>query len=622
MTSINGSMQRLSPVVALALMLCTGLVSASGLKAEPVPQLNIASPVMASAEPPVSRPATRPCTVTLFDHEAFNDRGNASSMAAHPHEFDFTPPKSCQGNWSKVVLEADFSVPAGRQFDRTVALWLGGINLYFGTTIEPSPGVAQHWHVERDLSDYASLFRQAQLGQMILNNWVSPTTNSPIYASVRLKFYPAGDKAPATAAADHVYALSSDPRGAQTALATPDASLSRRLTFPRNVERAYLDVIAQSQAHDERWYTCVDKAYLDETQAYSLEGFEACDGGAFRGIEVLVDGQPAGLAPVYPWIYTGGVAPHLWLPTPGIQTVNFIPFRVDLTPFAGRFDDGQPHTVSVRVLGADHFFNVAANMLVYQDHQSRVLSGSLIRNTLHRHQPAGLVVHSTLHAGPNGGSVGTLTTDQSQTYVIAGRLHTSRGIIDTTVRYQGSFRNHQTFKQPAAKRYVETIDQLTTVSLTVNRSLNGHHLDGYTLKQRDPLYLSVDKSVVTKGQDFTALVAMKQGHRIDTQRTYTQKPAYHASLQESLSTRVRADGKTIPDPLDRSDFVHRERGTERVRFTDSLGSCYRTSIASHGERLTRLSEGQGCSGHLNHLDSRSRPDNPLLMPLQRSGAQP
>ena len=536
-------------------------------------------------------------------------------MATRPHEFDFAPPKACHGDWSKVVLEADFSVPAGRQFDRTVALWLGGINLYFGTTMEPLPDVAQHWHVERDLTDYASLFTHTQMGQMILDNQMSPTTNSPIVVSVRLKFYPAGTEPSSTTVADHVYALSSDPRGEQNPLATPAESVTRRLTFPRNVERAYLDVIAQSQSHDERWYTCVDKAYLEKTRAYSLEGFEACDGGSFRGVEVEVDGQPAGLAPVYPWIYAGGIAPHLWLPTPGIQTVNFIPFRVDLTPFAGLLDDGQPHTVSVRVLGADHFFNVAANLLVYQDHRSAQLSGSVIRNTLAPHQPADLVVRDTLHVGHYGGSEGTVNTDQVQSYVIAGRLQTSRGTIDTTVHYHGSFRNQQTFSQPAAKRYVETVDQLTTVSIAVDRSMGGHPLDGYTLEQHDLLHLSVDKSVVTKGQDFTALVAMRQRHRIDRQQTNAQGRVYHASLQESLSTRDRADGKTIPDPLDRSDFAHREQGTERVSFVDSFGSCYRADIASHDERLTRLSEGQGCRGYTNRLDSRSRPDSPSLAPL-------
>ncbi|MEW9623533.1 peptide-N4-asparagine amidase [Rhodanobacter geophilus] len=590
-------------------------MSATVLHAATATRFEPGSRVVATAEPPVPRPAAKPCEVTLLSHEAFDDQGDGSSMAARPHRFGFAPPKGCAGGWSKVVLEADFSVPAGRQFDRTVALWLGGVNLYFGTTIEPEPDVAQHWHVERDLSDYAALFRQAQAGQMILNNWVSPTTSQPIYVDARLAFYPADAGQPAATAADHVYPLSGDPRGEQTALDTPQQGLSRTIDFPRNVERAYLDVIAQSQAHDERWYTCVDRAYLEKTRDYSLESFEACDGGSFRGVEVLVDGKPAGLAPVYPWIFTGGVAPHLWLPTPAIQTTNFIPSRVDLTPFAGLLDDGKPHTVTVRVPGADHFFNVAANLLVYQDPRASQLSGELAQDTLAAQQPAGLVVHDTLHADAAGRIVGTIAADQTQTYVIAGRLHTPRGTIDTTVHYDGSFHNHQTFARPGEKRYDETIDQLGAMSLTVERTLDGRPLDGYTVAQRDPLQLSSRKTMVSKGQDFTAEVAMKQGHRIETRRTDAQGATYHAVLDENLATRDHADGKTIPDPLDRTSFAHDEAGREQVVFTDSLGSCYRTTIRSRDERLAAVGEGEDCPGHANRLDRHSRPGHPWLVPL-------
>ena len=596
-------------------LLATGAVSAAALHVATVARFELGSRVVATAEPPVSRPTAKPCTVTLFSHEAFDDRGDGSSMAARPHRFAFVPPKGCADGWGKVVLEADFSVPAGRQFDRTVALWLGGVNLYFGTTIEPEPGVAQHWHVERDLTDYAALFRQAQAGQMILNNWVSPTTNQPIYVDVRLAFYPAGKGQTTAPSADRVYPLGSDPRGEQTELDTPQQSLSRTITFPRNVERAYLDVIAQSQSHDERWYTCVDKAYLEKTRDYSLESFEACDGGSFRGVELLVDGQPAGLAPVYPWIFTGGVAPHLWLPTPAIQTTNFIPARVDLTPFAGLLDDGKPHAIAVRVPGADHFFNVAANLLVYVDPQASELSGEVTRNTLAAQQPAGLVVRDTLHADAADRIVGTIDTDQAQTATIAGRLHTPRGDIATTVQYISGFHNHQVFARPGEKRYDETIDQLGTLSVAVERALGGKRLDGYTVEQRDPLYLAVHKTMHGIGQDFTAEVAMKQGHRIETRRTDSQGAVYHAVLDEHLATRDHADGKTIPDPLDRSSFAYHEAGSEQASFTDSLGSCYRTALQSREQRLTAASEGRGCPGNANHLDSRSRPDHPWLAPL-------
>jgi len=81
--------------------------------------------------------------------------------------------------------------------------------------------------------------------------------------------------------------------------------------------------------------------------------------------EVTIDGQPAGVAPVYPWIYTGGIDPFLWEPIPGVQTLDFRPYRVDLTPFAALLADGNPHVLGIGVYNADSYFLATANLLAY-----------------------------------------------------------------------------------------------------------------------------------------------------------------------------------------------------------------------------------------------------------------
>ncbi len=589
-------------------------------EAGPEAAMRPGSRVVSSAEMNVPRPSSTPCTVMLARREAFDDRGDGSSMVSHAHRLEFAPPRGCAGEWSKVVLVVDFSIPAGRQFDRTATIWLGGVNLYFGTTMEPEPGLAQHWHAERDLTDYAALFREAQEGQIILNNWISPTTDQPIYVTARLLFYPVEPGKLAPRVADRVFALSRYPAGEEQALQTTGAILSRQLSFPRDVERASLDVIAQGQAHDERWYTCVDKRYLKETRDYSLEAFEACDGGSFRGVEVLVDGRPAGLAPVYPWIFAGGIGPHLWLPTPGIQTTNLLPFRVDLTPFAGVLNDGRPHSIGVRVLGADHFFNVVANLLIYQERPSRghgdaPLTGDVLEDTLGTTQPAGLSVQSALHPDANGRMVGTLQTHETQSYLIRGELRTPRGNLVTTVRYEQQFVNDQTFLRPGAKRYHQMIRQSTVTSMAVERDLNGRHEDSFVFHEWDPVSLIVRKTMVTRGQDFYAKVSVWQGHRITLYRIGASGENYKAALSENLNTSDREYGKTIPPPLDRSSFDHNESGQEIVQFNDSLGSCYATQVQSQEERVTGVREGVNCPGGSNHLESNSRPGDPWLMPL-------
>src|SRR5678816_2632343 len=124
---------------------------------------------------------------------------------------------------------------------------------------------------------------------------------------------------------------------------------------PTNIERAVLDVYAQSQAGDEFWYTCVPDELTGPLQS--------CGATAFREAEITVDGRPAGVAPIYPWIFTGGIDPNLWKPIPSVQTLNFTPFRVDLTPFAGALSDGQPHEIAVSVFNADNFFATTASLL-------------------------------------------------------------------------------------------------------------------------------------------------------------------------------------------------------------------------------------------------------------------
>ncbi len=82
---------------------------------------------------------------------------------------------------------------------------------------------------------------------------------------------------------------------------------------------------------------------------------------AFRETQVTIDGVPAGIAPVYPWLYTGAIDPSVWRPIPGIQTLSFRPWRVDLSPFAATLNDGQPHAVALSVFNARDHFSMAAN---------------------------------------------------------------------------------------------------------------------------------------------------------------------------------------------------------------------------------------------------------------------
>jgi hypothetical protein len=267
-------------------VLTAGLLFASLIPANaqvvivpPTPQIGSSNPI--TAGPTVPRPRTQPCTVQLFQNLAFDN--------FTPKTFSYTPPSSCPGPWAKVVFTADFTVTAGRQFDRTAAFYLGHANIYYGTTAEPRSTLSPSWHVERNVTDLSAIFKSSQTGEANSGNFVGVsggvTYNGIIYANAALKFYPTSwqDAAPPTP--DIVVPVNGTGGDAGTLNTTAD-QITQTLNLPTNVERVYLDVIAQSQSSDEFWYFCVPN---DQTT-----NLESCGNTAFREAEVNIDGVPAG----------------------------------------------------------------------------------------------------------------------------------------------------------------------------------------------------------------------------------------------------------------------------------------------------------------------------------------
>lgn len=411
-------LRRLSILLGLALPFA---VSAQVVPAPAVPQVGSSNPV--SAEPNIPRPSTTPCAVPLFTNLAFNDYSNKP--------ITYTPPPACPGPWSRVVLAADFTVTAGRQYDRTGTIFLGNVNLYFGTTAEPRAALSPSWHIERDLTDYSALFVSGKTGAASLGNTVNSTYTGIVYGTATLLFYPANAQNPAPAVPSEVIGLTTG--NGTTFLNTTTDKQSMTYTLPRNVTRAYLDVISQSQAGDEFWYTCVPNSVSGPLQN--------CGNTAFRETEVTIDGTPAGVAPVYPWIYTGGIDPYLWEPITGIETLNLKPYRVDLTPFAGLLDDGKPHTIAVSVYNANQGFSEASNLLLYTDLTTPIITGGITQNTLAPEPTPS--VESYLSTAADGTVSGPVTVQSFRAWQIAGYVVTSKGRTDTTLTGTNSFKNIQ-----------------------------------------------------------------------------------------------------------------------------------------------------------------------------------
>ncbi len=233
-------------------------------------------------------------------------------------------------------------------------------------------------------------------------------------------------------------------------------------------------MISQSQSSDEFWYTCVPNNVAGP--------LENCGNTAFRETEVTIDGKPAGVAPVYPWIYTGGIDPYLWEPLVGIETLNFKPYRVDLTPFAGVLSDGNPHTVAVSVYNADSGFDEASNLLLYTDPNAATVTGGLTADTLTPEPMPN--VEQYLNTAADGTISGPVYVSSNRAWKISGYVITSQGRVDTTIEATNSFLNSQDEKvltnapTVAGVIYKQNIAQDTRAAGAGDDDLApGHHTD-------------------------------------------------------------------------------------------------------------------------------------------------
>jgi hypothetical protein len=540
--------------------------------------LEVGSPNVATADPLIPPPYTTPCTVSLFENQQFAD------FSAKP--FDFVPPAECPGPWQKVVLSADYYVTMGRQFDRTAEIWLGGANIYFGTTQEPSATVSPSWHIERDLTDYSALFAEQHSGRAVLGNVVDDTYTGVIYGSASLLFYPLAPTVP-----DHpprpdlVLPMSASADGATADLVTADDQLA--VTFddlPRNIERVFLDVFAQSQHNDEFWFFNLPDDIADT--------FYDGPHTAFREVEVSIDGQPAGVAPVYPWIYTGGADPLLWRPIPGVQTLAFEPYRVDLTPFAGVLDDGQSHTIALSVFNAADYFSTTANLLLYLDHDGETVTGAVTADTLTAPQP---VIEENM---ASDGNSGTVSVTNSHQFTIEGQVHTSHGVVTTHIEQSIDFSNVS--QLAISDSYQQDTTQTTTIDSTTTRT-SGATVAIVHEQRSYPLTFNYDDTYAADGSEVLASsVDQEFKQQIDvSNQGFAMRSAHRDDHVVTSATRFfDADGNTADLQAD---------AMQSYTYAGPDGACYSRQITAQRRglavpgTLTGVSDGASCPGSVNAL---------------------
>ncbi|HTT83906.1 MAG TPA: peptide-N4-asparagine amidase [Rhizomicrobium sp.] len=528
----------------------------------------IGSGNVAVIEPPVSHPDETPCVVSLYRNAQFG----SSNV-----NFVYQPPANCPGPYSTIVLSVDVSLDAGIQYDRSGTIWIGGVPLWFGTTAEPNPNLGPSWHFERDVTDYTSLLAGTNPGFVLIANYTNNQDTSIITSSAKLLFYPVPNGQTAPVVPDVIVPLAAD-GGGTVALNTGTDTVAIDQELPTNIAQADLDVYLQGQSDDEFWYTCVPNNLAQE--------LDSCGGGALREGEITVDGSPAGVAPVYPWIFTGGIDPYLWAPIPGVQTLDFKPFRVPLTPFAGVLSNGNiAHQIALSVYGADSYFSVCGALLLYLDHGGDQVTGSVTQNTLSG-QPSP-TLKNTITQNQKGNIAGRLDTESLRDFVISGTVNTSAGSEQYTVTQSGRFTNDQRFKITNSI-YEQAIKQRTSTIVKTNLASSSGNI---TQINRYSYPLDVDyKQSPATGGDIQVVTTISQDFQDD-------------GLFSGSGTRTMS---TLEDDIDTTDtllfsgngdFLGNEdmSSTANYATTDNAGDCFSRTLTAANNVLTGAKTKKSCS---------------------------
>ena len=520
---------------------------------------------VASIEPTsIAHPATTPCTVPLYSGAMFG----GSNVG-----FGYTPPAACPGPWAKVVLAVDISLNAGNQYDRSGTIWLGGVNLWFGTTAEPRADLGPSWHVERDVTDDTKLFETANTGTVLIANYFNAADTSTITSSARLVFYPATAANPAPRTPDVIIPLTGA-SSSTASLNTGADTLSQTLTLPHNIERAVLDTVLQGQADDEFWYANVPASLAAE--------LEEEPGGSFREGELTIDGNNAGIAPVYPAIFTGGIDPYLWTPIPGVTTLDLRPFRIELTPFAGLLDTPGPHTIALSVFDASDAFSVEGTLYLYLDHGAAADTGTLTADTL---APPAPTVTDTLSGTTD--ITGALTTASQHAYHLAGTLATSHGTVTTAVDASSGFSNTQTYTLTPSTDVQDIAEDTETAVAVTTTGPHGSATE--TSHYSYPLLVLIDESG-TDTDTIPQTTQVAQGLLI-ARRQGTAPPSL---LAEGIASEDTTS--FIIDPAAGSVTLGPPSNTASAAIYGSNGSfgCDERLLASTADVLGLEQTGTGC----------------------------
>lgn len=160
----------------------------------------------------------------------------------------------------------------------------------------------------------------------------------------------------------------------------------------------------------------------------------------FREVQVLIDGQLAGVQWPFPVIFTGGVVPALWNPMVGIDAFDLKEGEIDISPWLGVLCDGQSHNFSINVVGLNDNggssavlssgvgsnWQVTGKVFVWLDRDPKAITTGPVP-TINGLQPTIAVTQSVAQNATGFNDTLRYTTSVSRKFSVSSSITTSAG---------------------------------------------------------------------------------------------------------------------------------------------------------------------------------------------------
>ena len=190
----------------------------------------------------------------------------------------------------------------GRQFDRLGIMYLGDIEVFRTSTAEPTAGGIV-WTYIKEMEHYNCLWQTDQKIIFDIGNLVNSVYTGIYHAMLTATFFTVSE---GQSVADIILPISARLSAANQAsvFSVPEQTASVEYALPKNIRRAVVSLSACGQSTEEFWYTNV---LTSEANTFTQTSGPLYGGAPWREVQLLIDGQLAGVSWPFPIVFTGGL---------------------------------------------------------------------------------------------------------------------------------------------------------------------------------------------------------------------------------------------------------------------------------------------------------------------------